>query len=46
MKLARENQTGQMDNPFIESFNGSLQDERLNNHYFTSRDDAQKKIDT
>ncbi|CAI3058043.1 integrase core domain protein [Salmonella enterica] len=33
------------DNPFIESFNGSLRDEYLNNHWFLSLEDAQEKPD-
>ncbi|MFP1972636.1 integrase core domain-containing protein, partial [Lonsdalea quercina] len=33
------------DNPFIESFNGSLRDECLNIHWFLSLDDAQDKLD-
>jgi putative transposase len=32
------------DNPFIESFNGSLRDECLNVHWFLSVEDAQEKI--
>ncbi|WP_241373053.1 integrase core domain-containing protein, partial [Klebsiella pneumoniae] len=31
------------DNPFIESFNGSLRDECLNIHWFLSLEDAQDK---
>lgn len=34
------------DNPFIESFNGSLRDECLNTHWFLSLSDARKKIKT
>lgn len=34
-----------IDNPFIESFNGSLQDECLNIHWFLSLEDAQEKLD-
>ncbi|ECS3319490.1 transposase [Salmonella enterica subsp. enterica serovar Kentucky] len=33
------------DNPFIESFNGSLRDECLNIHWFLSLEDAQEKPD-
>lgn len=33
------------DNPFIESFNGSVRDECLNIHWFLSLEDAQDKID-
>ncbi|MGN3961850.1 IS3 family transposase [Burkholderia gladioli] len=33
------------DNPFIESFNGSLRDECLNVHWFLSLHDAQEKIE-
>lgn len=33
------------DNPFIESFNGSLRDECLNVHWFLSLDDARDKIE-
>ncbi len=33
------------DNPFIESFNGSLRDEYLNIHWFLSLEDAQEKPD-
>jgi putative transposase len=33
------------DNPFIESFNGSLRDECLNAHWFLSLEDAQQKIE-
>lgn len=33
------------DNPFIESFNGSLRDECLNIHRFLSLEDAQDKLD-
>ncbi|ENO9331615.1 IS3 family transposase [Salmonella enterica] len=33
------------DNPFIESFNGSLRDECLNIHWFLSLEDAQEKTD-
>ena len=32
------------DNPYIESFNGSLWDECLNIHWFMSLDDAKSKI--
>ncbi|EOF5959028.1 IS3 family transposase, partial [Salmonella enterica] len=32
------------DSPFIESFNGSLRDECLNNHWFLSLEDAQEKL--
>jgi putative transposase len=34
------------DNPFIESFNGSLRDESLNTNWFMSLEDAQAKIKT
>ena len=34
------------DNPFIESFNGSLRDECLNTNWFLSLDDAKEKIET
>ncbi len=34
------------DNPFIESFNGSLRDECLNTNWFMSLEDAQAKIET
>ena len=34
------------DNPYIESFNGSLRDECLNVHWFLSLDDARAKIET
>lgn len=34
------------DNPFIESFNGSLRDECLNTHWFLSLADAQEKIES
>ncbi len=34
------------DNPFIESFNGSLRDECLNTNWFMSLEDAQEKIET
>ena len=34
------------DNPYIESFNGSLRDECLNVHWFLSLDDARTKIET
>ncbi|WP_440515063.1 IS3 family transposase [Serratia sarumanii] len=34
------------DNPFIESFNGSLRDECLNIHWFLSLKDAQNKLDS
>ncbi|MCS5958758.1 IS3 family transposase [Klebsiella variicola subsp. variicola] len=33
------------DNPFIESFNGSLRDECLNIHWFLSLEDVQDKLD-
>jgi putative transposase len=33
-------------NPFIESFNGSLRDECLNTNWFMSLEDAQEKIET
>jgi putative transposase len=33
------------DNPYIESFNGSLRDECLNLNRFLSLDDAQEKIE-
>ena len=33
------------DNPFIESFNGSLRDECLNIHWFLSLEDAQDKLE-
>ena len=33
------------DNPFIESFNGSLRDECLNIHWFLSLEDAHDKLD-
>ncbi len=33
------------DNPFIESFDGSLRDECLNTHWFLSLEDAQDKLD-
>ncbi|KTD10435.1 putative transposase [Legionella hackeliae] len=33
------------DNAFIESFNGSFRDERLNSHWFLSLDDAKNKIE-
>lgn len=33
------------DNPFIESFNGSLRDECLNIHWFLSLEDAEGKLD-
>ncbi len=33
------------ENPFIESFNGSLRDECLNIHWFLSLEDAQDKLD-
>lgn len=33
------------DNPFIESFNGSLRDECLNIHWFLSMEDVQEKLD-
>jgi putative transposase len=34
------------DNPFIESFNGSLRDECLNAHWFLSLEDAREKIES
>ena len=34
------------DNPFVESFNGSLRDECLNAHWFLSLEDAKEKIET
>jgi len=34
------------DNPFVESFNGSLRDECLNTNWFMSLEDAQEKIET
>ncbi len=34
------------DNAYIESFNGSFRDERLNTHWFLSLDDAREKIET
>jgi putative transposase len=34
------------DNAFIESFNGKLREECLNQHWFLSLDDAQRVIDT
>ncbi|GAA0918127.1 hypothetical protein GCM10009552_37760 [Rothia nasimurium] len=34
------------DNPFIESFNGSLRDECLNAHWFLSLADAREKIES
>lgn len=34
------------DNPFIESFNGSLRDECLNSHWFLSMEDAREKIES
>jgi len=34
------------DNPFIESFNGSLREECLNTNWFMSFEDAKKKIET
>ncbi|MCS4280371.1 transposase InsO family protein [Stenotrophomonas rhizophila] len=34
------------DNPFIESFDGSLRDECLNMHWFLSLDDARQKIES
>ena len=34
------------DNPFIESFNGSLRDECLNTNWFMSLEDAREKIET
>ncbi len=33
------------DNPFIESFNGSFQDECLNTNWFLSLEDAKEKIE-
>ena len=33
------------DNPFIESFNGSLRDECLNTNWFMSLEDAKEKIE-
>nr|WP_238595290.1 transposase [Laribacter hongkongensis] len=33
------------DNAFIESFNGSLRDECLNEHWFLTLDDARDKIE-
>lgn len=33
------------DNPFVESFNGSLRDECLNIHWFLSLEDEQDKLD-
>lgn len=33
------------DNPFVESFNGSLRDECLNAHWFLSLEDASEKIE-
>lgn len=33
------------DNPFIESFNGRLRQECLNQHWFVSIEDAQQKIE-
>ena len=35
-----------MDNPFIESFNGSFRDECLNTNWFLSLDDAKEKIES
>jgi len=34
------------DNPFIESFNGSLRDECLNTNWFMSLEDAQARMET
>jgi putative transposase len=34
-----------MDNPFVESFNGSFRDECLNDHWFLSLEDAAAKIE-
>jgi putative transposase len=34
------------DNPFVESFNGSLRDECVNTNWFMSLEDAQAKIET
>ena len=34
------------DNPFIESFNGKLREECLNQNWFLSLDDAQEQMDT
>ena len=34
-----------IDNPFIESFNGSFRDECLNGNWFFSLEDAQEKFD-
>jgi putative transposase len=34
------------DNPFIESFNGSLRDECLNTNWFLSLDDARDKLES
>jgi putative transposase len=34
------------DNPFIESFNGSLRDECLNTNWFLSLEDARDKIES
>lgn len=36
---------GHIDNPFIESFNGSFRDECLSLNWFLSLDDAQRKIE-
>ena len=33
------------DNPFIESFNGSVRDECLNTHWFRTLDDARSKLE-
>jgi Integrase core domain/HTH-like domain len=33
-------------NAFVESFNGSFQDECLNTHWFTTLDDARREIET
>lgn len=35
-----------VENAFIESFNGKFRDECLNEHWFTSLEDAQEKIET
>ncbi|QRN39580.1 transposase [Pectobacterium carotovorum] len=35
----------QTDNAFVESFNGSLQDECLNIHWFPSLEDTRKKFE-
>jgi len=34
-----------VDNAYIESFNGSLRDERLNTNWFLSIEDAQQKLE-